>query len=585
MDNRRLFLFAALIFVAFLIYQAWMHDYGPKTAAPEAQTTSSPAASSVASAPAPEIPTAPNAATSTSVTSKTPAAAASASGAVTIPKGQEIHVGTDVLDVIINTAGGDIQQAELLKYPEELKKPELVKVLNSNAAELLIAQSGLQTHSGPMAPTHEALYTAAQTQYDLAPDQKTLAVTLTWKDQRALKVQKTYTFTRGSYQIGMAYNIHNGSSEPWSGAEYTQLENYYNMQESHGFMGGLFSVQRYDYQRMAMHDGGGYHQFEFKDLTEKPVNVTTPDGWIGVVNHYFLAAAIPEDQNPSQGTTAKPIENLYYTRVLGNEHYLVGTITSLKTVSPGGNVTFADKFYIGPKLQTHLAQVAPGLELTVDYGKLTIIAEPIFKLLNYIHRFIGNWGWSILVLTLLFKLLFYPLNQISGRSMAKMRRVQPRLKALQERYKDEKQRLGQATMEFYKKEKINPMGGCLPMLVQMPIFFALYYVLVYSVELRQSPWLGWIHDLSAPDPYYILPVVYGVVMFIQQRISPQPTTDKMQQRIMMVMPLGIAVLYAVLPSGLALYYVANSVLTIIQQWRINHVVGVDDRKHAAKEKK
>jgi YidC/Oxa1 family membrane protein insertase len=226
--------------------------------------------------------------------------------------------------------------------------------------------------------------------------------------------------------------------------------------------------------------------------------------------------------------------------------------------------------------------VAPGLELTVDYGKLTIIAEPIFKLLNLIHRFIGNWGWSILVLTLLFKLLFYPLNQISGRSMAKMRRVQPRLKALQERYKDDKQKLGQATMEFYKKEKINPMGGCLPMLVQMPIFFALYYVLVYSVELRQSPWLGWIHDLSAPDPLYILPVVYGVVMFIQQRISPQPTTDKMQQRIMMAMPLGIAVLYAVLPSGLALYYVANSILTIAQQWRINSIVGMDDKKHAAK---
>ncbi|OYV45333.1 MAG: membrane protein insertase YidC, partial [Burkholderiales bacterium 21-58-4] len=207
-----------------------------------------------------------------------------------------------------------------------------------------------------------------------------------------------------------------------------------------------------------------------------------------------------------------------------------------------------------------------------------------FKLLNLIHRFIGNWGWSILVLTLLFKLVFYPLNQISGRSMAKMRRVQPRLKALQERYKDDKQRLGQATMEFYKKEKINPMGGCLPMLVQMPIFFALYYVLVYSVELRQSPWLGWIHDLSAPDPLYILPVVYGVVMFIQQRISPQPTTDKMQQRIMMAMPLGIAVLYAVLPSGLALYYVANSILTIVQQWRINSIVGMDNKKHAAKAK-
>ncbi|MGH8397956.1 MAG: membrane protein insertase YidC [Gammaproteobacteria bacterium] len=577
MDNRRLFLFAALIFVAFLIYQAWMHDYGPKTAEPTAQTTSSPAASSAASASAPEIPSAPNAATSTPAINNTPATTASAPEAVTLPKGQEIQVRTDVLDVSINSVGGDIQQAELLKYPEDLKKPELVKVLNSDDAELLIVQSGLQTHSGPIAPTDKALYTASQTRYELAPDQRSLVVTLTWKDKQGLEVNKTYTFTRGSYQIGVAYSIHNGTQKTWSGARYTQLENHY-VQESHS----LFSVQRYDYQSVSLHDSTEYHQYEFKDLAEKPVNVTTPGGWIAVVNHYFLAAVIPDDHSSLQ-SMAKPTQNLYYTRALGDEHFLVGTITALKTLAPGASTTFADKYFIGPKLQTRLAQVAPGLELTVDYGKLTIIAEPIFKLLNLIHRFIGNWGWSILVLTLLFKLLFYPLNQISGRSMAKMRRVQPRLKALQERYKDEKARLGQATMEFYKKEKINPMGGCLPMLVQMPIFFALYYVLVYSVELRQSPWLGWIHDLSAPDPYYILPVVYGVVMFIQQRISPQPTTDKMQQRLMMVMPLGIAVLYAVLPSGLALYYVANSVLTIIQQWRINSVVGMDNKKHAAKD--
>ncbi|MGA9854556.1 MAG: membrane protein insertase YidC [Gammaproteobacteria bacterium] len=568
MDNRRLFLFAALVMVAFLIYQAWMQDYGPKTPAPQ------PVAANTTAASTPEIPTAPNgSAPATKVASN---AVAVPSSTVNSPlEGKQIHVRTDVLDVIIDTAGGDIRQAELLKYPVELKKPQLVKVLNSDNAELLIAQSGLQTHSGPAAPTHEALYTASQHQYELAPDQKTLSVTLSWKDQQGLEVLKTYTFTRGSYQIALSYSVHNGSSETWSGAQYLQFENQYT-QESHS----LFSVQRYDYQRVALYDSDGYHQYEFKDLTETPINKTSVGGWISVVNHYFLAAVIPEDR----ATATKTPDNLYYTRSLGDSRYFVGTITALKTVNPDGNATFEDKFFIGPKLQTRLAQVAPGLELTVDYGKLTIIAEPIFKLLNLIHRFIGNWGWSILVLTLLFKLLFYPLNQISGRSMAKMRRVQPRLKALQERYKDDKQKLGQATMEFYKKEKINPMGGCLPMLVQMPIFFALYYVLVYSVELRQSPWLGWIHDLSAPDPLYILPVVYGVVMFIQQRISPQPTTDKMQQRIMMAMPLGIAVLYAVLPSGLALYYVANSILTIAQQWRINSIVGMDNKQHAAKDK-
>ncbi|MDE2090272.1 MAG: membrane protein insertase YidC [Gammaproteobacteria bacterium] len=568
MDNRRLFLFAALVMVVFLIYQAWMQDYGPKPPAPQ------PVAASTTAAPAPEIPTAPNATASTANAASSAEAVPNPS-VTKLPVGEQIHVRTDVLDVVIDTAGGDIRQASLPDYPVELKKPQLVKVLNSDNAELLIAQSGLQTHSGPMAPTHEAMYSSSQDQYALAPDQKTLDVTLAWKDKQGLEVSKTYTFTRGSYQIGLSYRLHNGSSESWSGAQYLQFENQYT-EESHS----LFSVQRYDYQRVALYDSDGYHQYEFKDLAETPVNKTTTGGWISVVNHYFLVAAIPEDQ----ASATKAAENLYYTRALGDARYFVGTITALKTVAPGGTATFADKFFVGPKLQTRLAQVAPGLELTVDYGKLTIIAEPIFKLLNLIHRFIGNWGWSILVLTLFFKLLFYPLNQISGRSMAKMRRVQPRLKALQERYKDDKQRLGQATMEFYKKEKINPMGGCLPMLVQMPIFFALYYVLVYSVELRQSPWLGWIHDLSAPDPLYILPVVYGVVMFIQQRISPQPTTDKMQQRIMMAMPLGIAVLYAVLPSGLALYYVANSILTIAQQWRINSIVGMDNKHHAAKEK-
>jgi YidC/Oxa1 family membrane protein insertase len=577
MDNRRLFLFAALVMVAFLIYQAWMQDYGPK--APVLQP---PAANTSSVATTPEIPAAPNApATTANIASS--AESAPNSSVTKLPVGEPIHVRTDVLDVIIDTAGGDIRQAELPEYPVELKKPQLVKVLNSDNAELLIAQSGLQTHSGPMAPTHEALYTTSQNQYELAPDQKTLSVTLSWKDEQGLEVLKTYTFNRGSYQVDLSYNIHNGSSETWSGAQYLQFENKYT-EENHS----LFSVQRYDYQRVALYDSDGYHQDEFKNLSDKPVNKTTAGGWIAVVNHYFLAAAIPEDQTSTKdaGSTqqTKTAENLYYTRALGDSRYFVGTITASRTIAPGSTGTFADKFFIGPKLQTRLAQVAPGLELTVDYGKLTIIAEPIFKLLNVIHRFIGNWGWSILVLTLIFKLLFYPLNQISGRSMAKMRRVQPRLKALQERYKDDKQKLGQATMEFYKKEKINPMGGCLPMLIQMPIFFALYYVLVYSVELRQSPWLGWIHDLSSPDPLYILPVVYGVVMFIQQRISPQPTTDKMQQRIMMAMPLGIAVLYAVLPSGLALYYVANSILTIAQQWRINSIVGMDNKHHAAKEK-
>ncbi|HEV2110047.1 MAG TPA: membrane protein insertase YidC, partial [Gammaproteobacteria bacterium] len=242
------------------------------------------------------------------------------------------------------------------------------------------------------------------------------------------------------------------------------------------------------------------------------------------------------------------------------------------------SAAFDSRLYVGPKLQTRLAAVAKGLELTVDYGKLTIIAQPIFWVLEHIEQLIGNWGWSILILTLLFKALTYKLNEISGRSMAKMRQVQPRIKALQERYADDRQRLSQAMMELYKKEKINPASGCFPILIQIPIFFALYYVLVYSVELRQAPWTLWIKDLSAPDPLYVLPVLYGIAMFIQQHLQPQPT-DKMQARMMKIMPLALVALYAVLPAGLVLYYFANSIISIVQQRYINRLIEKESKKN------
>jgi YidC/Oxa1 family membrane protein insertase len=246
-------------------------------------------------------------------------------------------------------------------------------------------------------------------------------------------------------------------------------------------------------------------------------------------------------------------------------------------VAPGAAADFPATLYVGPKLQTKLASVAPNLELTVDYGKLTILAEPLFWLLEHIEKWVGNWGWSILLLTLLIKAVTYKLNEISGRSMAKMRQVGPRIKALQERYKDDRQKLSQAMMELYKKEKINPASGCLPIVIQIPIFFALYYVLVDSVELRHAPWMLWIHDLSAPDPFYVLPVVYGVAMFIQQHLQPQPP-DKTQAMMMKIMPIALVALYIVLPSGLVLYYLANSIITIAQQRYINHMIEKETKK-------
>ncbi|HEX6549719.1 MAG TPA: membrane protein insertase YidC [Gammaproteobacteria bacterium] len=568
MDNRRIFLLAAGLFIAFLIYQAWMRDYGPQPVPAPADVPA--AATRAPDASAPPLPPVPDAdSTGKQAATQQPTAAPPTPA----QPGTLIHVHTDVLDLNIDTAGGNIRDARLLDYPAELKDPRiLVHVLSSAPDDLLLFQSGLQTRSGPTAPVQTALYTTNRTDYSLTPGQNALDVSLVWSDPHGLEVEKTYHFTRNSYQVDVTYTVKNHSSQPWQGSAYAQFQNHYTP-ASHS----LFSAHRYDYQRVAMHGTDGYKQYEFSDLAEKPLAETVADGWLGVVNHYFLAAVIPQDAGAS--ATDK---NFYYSKALGDADYLVGVVSAAHTVAPDATASFRNKLFLGPKLQTRLAGVAPGLELTVDYGKLTIIAQPIFWVLEQIHRFIGNWGWSILVLTLLLKLLTYKLNEMSGRSMAKMRLVQPRLKALQERYKDDRAKQSQAMMEFYKKEKINPMGGCLPMLIQMPIFFALYYVLVYSVELRQSPWIGWIHDLSAPDPLYILPVVYGVVMFVQQRISPQPTTDNMQRRIMMVMPFGIAIMYLVFPSGLALYYVANSILTIAQQWHINRVIERESKQHTKK---
>ena len=560
MDNRRIILFAALAFVGFLLYQAWLQDYGPKSA-PEGATSAAataeqgaPAAASVAMPPA-----APGSVATVAPVAQ-PAAVPASAG---LPKGREIHVRTDVLDLVIDTAGGDIRRAALLKYPQELKDTDkLVRVLDDQDATLLVLQSGLQPAAGSAAPGADAVYTAAADSYTLAEGSDSLKVTLSWSDGHGLTVDKTYTLSRGSYQIGLDYEVHNGSKAAWSGAAYSQWQNRYTPVKN-----SMFSAQRYDYQRVALYGTEGYQQHEFEKLGATPVSATETGGWIAVVEHYFLAAIIP-------GASQK---NLYYTRSLGDSRFLTGAVMAEQDAAPGASTEFQQKLYLGPKLQSSLAGVAPGLELTVDYGKLTIIAQPIFKLLAWIEKLVGNWGWSILVLTLLIKAVTYKLNEISGRSMAKMRQVQPRIKAIQERYADDRQRQSQAMMELYKKEKINPASGCFPILVQIPIFFALYYVLVYSVELRHAPWTLWIHDLSAPDPFYVLPFVYGLAMFIQQHLQPQPT-DKTQAMMMKIMPVALIALYIVLPSGLVLYYLANSIISIAQQRYINKLIERETKK-------
>jgi len=554
MDNRRIFLLAAFVFIVFMLYQAWMLDYGPKPE-PQAATPATATANGVVSAVPPVV---------SGAGGVSAAAGAGVPAPVALAKGREIHVRTDVLDLVIDTAGGDIRRAELLKYPEDLKDPtKHVKVLDDADADLLVLQSGLQAGAGMAAPDADAMYTTAQGEYALAAGGDTLKVVLNWQDGHGLSVDKTYTLTRGSYEIGMSYAVHNAGTTPWQGDAWLQWQSRYTAPHT-----GMFSATRYDYQRAALYGADGYQEHEFKDINDKPVAETAGNGWIAVVDHYFLAAIIPA---AGQGTQ-------YYSRPLGDARYATGSLTPQKSVAPGASASFDSALFVGPKLQTKLAPVAKGLELTVDYGKLTIIAQPIFWVLEHIEQLVGNWGWSILILTLLFKAATYKLNEISGRSMAKMRLVQPRIKALQERYADDRQRLSQAMMELYKKEKINPASGCFPVLIQIPIFFALYYVLVYSVELRQAPWTLWIKDLSAPDPFYVLPVLYGIAMFIQQHLQPPASTDKMQARMMKIMPLAFAFFYMVLPAGLVLYYFANSIISIVQQRYINNLIERESKK-------
>jgi YidC/Oxa1 family membrane protein insertase len=548
MDNRRIFLLAALAIVGFAIYQTWMLDYGPRPTAEQAApagATGAPPANSAAIPAAASHPAA------------TPAVASAPGSAPALVKGQEIHVRTDVLDLTLDTAGGDIRQAELLRYPESLKTPaQPVKLLDDSDATLMVLQGGLQSQQGG-APGADAVFKSAQTDYALADGADALTVALTWDDGHGLTLVKTYTLKRGSYQIGVDYTVQNKGPAAWAGSAWLQWQNRWTPPHN-----GMFSgANRYEYQRFALHGAQGYRQQEFNKIAETPVSQPEDGGWVAVVEHYFLAAIVPDAKQ----------KNLYYSKAAGDSRFVSGSVSAPQSVAPGASADYKSTLYLGPKLQNQLGAVAPQLELTVDYGKLTILAQPLFWLLENIEKFVGNWGWSILILTLLIKAVTYKLNEISGRSMAKMRLLAPRLKQLQERYKDDRTKLGQATMELYKKEGANPASGCLPMVIQIPIFFALYYVLVDSVELRHAPWTLWIHDLSAPDPFYVLPVLYGVMFFVQTHLQPAPA-DKTQAMMMKVMPLLLLGFYLFLPSGLVIYYIVNSIITIAQQRYINNLI-------------
>lgn len=546
MDNPRVLLAIALSFIILLMWQSWMDDYGP---APEQQVLEG-AATGTDDSTASQAPAAPaDMPTSDIRAQKTVDALPDTTTAVQ-PEGQQIEVLTDTYRAVIDTRGGTLVELDLLQYPEthDPDSPPF-KLLEQGESQLFIAQSGLRTGKTDAEPNHHALFTADQTNYRLADGADAIEVPLQWTNTEGVQVTKTYRFHRGSYLIEVGFDVTNKSATAWSARPYYQLQRTPLQKTSrllYTYTGGVIYSPEEKYEKI-----------KFKDMEEENLSRDIKDGWAAMLQHYFLGALIPDPE-----VTAH-----YYTRALGNQRYLIGFSDQGLNVAPGEQASTGVRLFAGPKLQHMMAKVAPGLELTVDYGKLTLLAQPIFWLLEKIHALVGNWGWSIIFLTMIIKGLFFKLSETSYRSMAKMRNLAPRLKALKERYGDDKQKLNQAMMEMYKTEKVNPLGGCLPVLVQIPVFIALYWVLLESVEMRQAPFMLWLQDLSAADPYFILPLLMGITMLIQQKLNPAPM-DPIQAKVMMILPVVFTVFFAFFPSGLVLYWVVNNTLSIAQQYVI-----------------
>lgn len=562
MPNTRSFLIIALLFVGYLLWQQWQLDYGPRpgnspTTLSAPAVTEKPGVSTLAT-PSADVPTAP--ANNTSALS--PAAAGQPTTVNFASRGQLIEVTTDLLKLVIDTRGGNIVRADLLAYPMEPKDfTHPVRLLDDSAIHYFVAQSGWVSSSSP-APDHQAQFQAENTQYSFDANSNTLEVPLTWTDGAGLKIQKTFIFKRGSYEVEQREEINNGTPTVWTGNEYHQLQRVPPIIASSGF--SITNPEKSSFTGAAWYSPEKkFEKLAFDKFGSSPLSREITNGWATMVQHYFLAAWIPPPGEMDHYSTA-----LIATADTA-PHYLIRTLSPIFTVKPGEVRQTNARLYIGPKIQSQLAAVAPGFELTIDYGIFTIIAQPLFTyVLSPLHTLTGNWGWAIILVTLLIKLVFFKLSEAQYRSMAKMRKFQPRLEALKERYADDKQKLQQAMLELYKKEKINPMGGCLPMLVQIPVFIALYWVLIESVELRHAPFIFWIKNLSAPDPYFVLPVLNGLAMIATQYLSPTAGVDPVQAKIMKIMPMIFAVMFAFFPAGLVLYWTVNGTLSLIQQWVI-----------------
>ena len=559
MDNQRLLVWAAFGLLAFMTYQAWQQDYGPQS-----QRTVSAPAPDAGEAPGNDdgLPVLPAGDADTPALPRVDAAPGSSDTPATdaVSAGRIIRVSTDVLELQISTVGGLIRQAALLKYPVAKDLPDtLVELLSTDELRFGSMQSGLIADAGEGEPYFNAALTAQASAYELNGDDE-IVVPLTWDNGNGIRVEKRLRFTRGSYRIDIEHRVINDSDADWRAAEYTVLKRRSAVHER-----SMFDVDTYSFEGPVVYDGNKSEKMDHDDLLEGPFQINASGGWAAGIRHHFLSAIIP----------VEPTEHRYDV-TLKNGVSSASVFGPATTIRAGAEHSFNTVLFVGPKLQAQLEDIAPSLKLTVDYGLLTLLSNPLFWLLSKVFGLVGNWGVAIIMVTILIKAAFYKLTEKSGRSMAKMREIQPRMKALQDRYKDDKPQLSQAMMELYKREKVNPAAGCLPILIQMPFFLAFYWVLLESVEMRQAPFALWITDLSSRDPYFILPIIMGAAMLFQQKLNPAPA-DPVQAKVMQVMPIVFTGFFAFFPSGLVLYWVTNTLLSIAQQWYVNKVVE-DERK-------
>ena len=554
MDIKRTILIVALAIVSYVMVLKWNQDYGQAALPTQNVAANQNAPAILDGTNASASADVPSANTDTSTPTETPVVASK----------DLIHVKTDVLELAIDPQGGDVAQLMLPKYPRRQDHPDVPFQLFDNGGErTYLAQSGLTGTNGPDArPTGRPVYSAEQKTYQLADGQNQLNVDLKFSDA-GVNYIKRFTFTRGLYDLKVTYLIDNTSDKAWTGNLFAQLKRDASSDPSSTtatgtatYLGAALWTSAEPYKKVSM-----------KDIDKAALKETVNGGWVAWLQHYFVTAWIP----------AKNDSNVVQTRKDSQGNYIIGFTGPALTVAPGAKAETSATLYAGPKSQAILKELSPGLELTVDYGILWFIAQPIFWLLQHIHAIVGNWGWSIIFLTMLIKGIFFPLSAASYKSMARMRAVAPKLAALKEQHGDDRQKMSQAMMELYKKEKINPLGGCLPILVQMPVFLSLYWVLLESVEMRQAPFMLWITDLSIKDPFFILPIIMGVTMFIQQQLNPTPP-DPMQAKVMKLMPIIFTFFFLWFPAGLVLYWVVNNCLSIAQQWYITRKIEAAAKK-------